>query len=168
MLSASHSSASACINRSALIPWALASRTRELEQQASFTGQPIGIILGDLDHFKRVNDTHGHGTGDDVLRALARAVQDQVRELDVVARSVRVRNTGSEPLILERVLSGAVPLPPGEYDAWTLHGQWGREFGLRSRQLLPGKFATESRRGTSSHEAHPWFAVRPRVPVRMR
>jgi alpha-galactosidase len=83
-------------------------------------------------------------------------------ELDVVVRSVSVRNHGAEALILERVLSAALPLPPGEYDAWTLHGQWGREFELHNRQLQPGKFVTESRRGTSSHEAHPWFAVRPR------
>ena len=83
-------------------------------------------------------------------------------ELDVVARSVTVRNLGAESLSLERVLSGALPLPPGDYDAYTLHGQWGREFELRRRPLLPGKFTTESRRGISSHEAHPWFAVRPR------
>jgi alpha-galactosidase len=86
-------------------------------------------------------------------------------ELDVVARSVRLRNGGSEPLILERVLSAAVPLPPGEYDAWTLHGQWARDFELHGRPLQPGKFVTESRRGLSSHEAHPWFAVRPRGEV---
>ena len=73
-----------------------------------------------------------------------------------------IRNDGPESLTLERVLSGALPLPPGDYDAWTLHGQWGREFELRTRPLLPGKFVTESRRGISSHEAHPWFAVRPR------
>jgi len=83
-------------------------------------------------------------------------------ELDVIARSVAIRNAGPEALILERVLSGALPLPPGDYDAYTLHGQWGREFELRGRPLLPGKFVTESRRGISSHEAHPWFAVRPR------
>src|SRR5438105_9110282 len=86
-------------------------------------------------------------------------------EVDVVARSVSVRNTGSEPLMLERVLSGAWPLPPGEYDAWTLHGQWARDFELHGRPLQPGKFVTESRRGFSSHEAHPWFTVRPRGEV---
>jgi alpha-galactosidase len=82
-------------------------------------------------------------------------------EIDVVRRSVTIRNDGAESLTLERALSGTLPLPPGDYDAWTLHGQWGREFELSGRRLLPGKFVTESRRGISSHEAHPWFAVRP-------
>ena len=83
-------------------------------------------------------------------------------EHDLVARSVMVTNGGSEVLTLERALSAALPLPPGDYDAWTLHGQWGREFGLYQRPLAPGTFVSESRRGLSSHEAHPWFAVRPR------
>ena len=83
-------------------------------------------------------------------------------EHDLVARSVILKNEGTEVLTLERALSAALPLPPGDYDAWTLHGQWGREFGLYQRPLTPGKIVLESRRGLSSHEAHPWFAVRPR------
>lgn len=47
---------------------------------------PLALLIIDADHFKRVNDTHGHGTGDAVLRSLAASVRDQVRELDIVAR----------------------------------------------------------------------------------
>jgi len=47
---------------------------------------PLSLLIVDADHFKRINDTHGHGVGDDVLRALAHTMQGQVRELDVVAR----------------------------------------------------------------------------------
>ena len=47
---------------------------------------PLSLLIIDADHFKRVNDTHGHGTGDEVLRALAHGVRDQVRDLDIVAR----------------------------------------------------------------------------------
>lgn len=44
----------------------------------------IGIL--DIDHFKRVNDTHGHGAGDEVLRNFAHSVQRELRESDVIAR----------------------------------------------------------------------------------
>jgi two-component system, cell cycle response regulator len=46
----------------------------------------LGLILFDLDHFKRVNDTHGHLAGDDVLRDVAALVQRMIRVEDVFAR----------------------------------------------------------------------------------
>ncbi|MBV8714964.1 MAG: alpha-galactosidase [Chloroflexi bacterium] len=83
-------------------------------------------------------------------------------EHDIVVRSATIENRGSELLVLERALTAALPLPPDRYDACTLHGTWGREFTLKRRPLAPGKLVVESRRGSSSHEAHPWFAIRPR------
>ncbi|MCG8589300.1 MAG: HDOD domain-containing protein [Proteobacteria bacterium] len=47
---------------------------------------PVGLLLCDIDHFKSVNDTHGHQVGDDLLRAVANAVQSEVGADDVVAR----------------------------------------------------------------------------------
>lgn len=49
-------------------------------------GRPVGLMLLDLDHFKRVNDTHGHDVGDEVLRAVASTLKDMTRYHDVVAR----------------------------------------------------------------------------------
>ena len=46
----------------------------------------IGVLVTDLDHFKEVNDRLGHGVGDDVLRAVARAVEANVRSEDTVCR----------------------------------------------------------------------------------
>jgi diguanylate cyclase (GGDEF)-like protein len=47
---------------------------------------PLALLLVDVDYFKRVNDSHGHLVGDDVLRALATELRNQVRESDVVGR----------------------------------------------------------------------------------
>jgi diguanylate cyclase (GGDEF)-like protein len=50
------------------------------------TGEPLALLLIDVDHFKRVNDSHGHLIGDDVLRGLAAELRQQVRDSDVVGR----------------------------------------------------------------------------------
>jgi diguanylate cyclase (GGDEF)-like protein len=54
--------------------------------RAQRTGSPLALLLVDVDHFKRVNDSHGHLIGDEVLRALATELRQQVRESDVVGR----------------------------------------------------------------------------------
>ncbi|SDJ57670.1 diguanylate cyclase (GGDEF) domain-containing protein [Mesorhizobium muleiense] len=48
--------------------------------------KPVGLMILDLDHFKQVNDTHGHDVGDQVLRAVANCLKDMTRYHDVVAR----------------------------------------------------------------------------------
>jgi diguanylate cyclase (GGDEF)-like protein/PAS domain S-box-containing protein len=59
--------------------------TEEL-QRSTRTGQPLGVLMIDADHFKSINDVHGHGAGDDVLRGLARTVKEHLRSIDRVAR----------------------------------------------------------------------------------
>ena len=51
------------------------------------SGKPLALILGDVDHFKRFNDTYGHQKGDDCLRAVANAMREAARrKVDLVAR----------------------------------------------------------------------------------
>jgi diguanylate cyclase (GGDEF)-like protein len=64
----------------------LADRTVELAHQSERTGHPVGLIVGDLDHFKQVNDTHGHATGDAVLQDVAYVLRKQLRAFDLAYR----------------------------------------------------------------------------------
>ena len=59
---------------------------RSLTAQATRTGMPLSVAILDVDHFKKVNDTHGHAAGDLVLKQVASALQYNVRPYDTVAR----------------------------------------------------------------------------------
>lgn len=58
---------------------------KELERVASGM-KPMSLLMVDIDHFKRVNDTHGHAAGDEVIKAVADAMVKCCREVDLVGR----------------------------------------------------------------------------------
>ena len=55
-------------------------------QEASRTHRPVAVLMLDIDDFKRVNDVHGHGVGDELLQLLAETLRGSVRPNDVVCR----------------------------------------------------------------------------------
>lgn len=58
---------------------------REIDRVAR-AGEPALLLALDIDHFKKVNDSHGHASGDAVLKAVAKALLECVRPMDLVAR----------------------------------------------------------------------------------
>ncbi len=81
--------------------------------------KPVGLMIFDLDHFKQVNDTHGHDVGDEVLRAVASCLKDMTRYHDVVARlggeefAVVAPNMDHDLLVklAERIRKGIAAMP---------------------------------------------------------
>ncbi len=116
--------------------------TRELARSQR-EGVPLGLVLGDLDHFKQVNDTFGHMAGDEVLREISIRLNTSIRSYDAAGRyggeeflivlpgcddesasqtADRIRATiGTEPILLEEgghsikvtASFGATSLPKG-------------------------------------------------------
>jgi two-component system, cell cycle response regulator len=82
------------------------------------TEEPFAVILTDIDHFKAVNDTHGHPVGDEVLRQVSRVFEDSLREVDTPCRyggeefAIILEDTdrATALLIADRVRTGVAAL----------------------------------------------------------
>jgi two-component system cell cycle response regulator len=101
--------------------------------RSSRSGDPLGLLMLDLDHFKAVNDTYGHLVGDRVLQTVVRAARQVLREGDVL-----LRYGGEEFLI-------ALPGAGRDEDGRTGPSRRGRGRGHRGRPAHPG------------HREHRWI-----------
>ena len=74
-------------------------------QRAREQARPMGLLIFDLDAFKEINDTYGHGVGDHLLVQLGERLRSQVRETDLIARL-----GGDEFAVIMEDISGAQDL----------------------------------------------------------
>jgi alpha-galactosidase len=80
-------------------------------------------------------------------------------ETGVLARSATIENRGTEAVTVEQAAAAAWALPAGQYTLNYLTGRWAGEWTLNQEPIEHGERVMESRRGSTSHQANPWFAI---------
>jgi len=82
----------------------------------------------------------------------------------ILARSATIENRGSDAVTVEQAAAAAWALPAGHYTLNYLTGRWAGEWNLTQETLHPGARVIESRRGSTGHQANPWFAIQAGEP----
>jgi alpha-galactosidase len=77
----------------------------------------------------------------------------------MVARSATIENREAQPITIEQAAAAAWALPSAHYTLNYLTGRWAGEWTLTQETLHPGARVIESRRGSTGHQANPWFAI---------
>jgi alpha-galactosidase len=108
--------------------------------------------------------TQGDNQVDVVLKDITRQIFVTLHyridpETGILARSATIENRESAPVTIEQAAAAAYALPRGHYTLNYLTGRWAGEWTLTQEALHPGERVVESRRGTTGHQANPWFAI---------
>lgn len=80
-------------------------------------------------------------------------------ELDVITRSVKVKNTAADSVVLKKVMSACLDIGNENFEMITLHGSWGRERNIVRTKLTRGRHGIFSERGVSGHQENPFMAI---------
>ena len=85
-------------------------------------------------------------------------------ESGILARSATIENKEAQPVTVEQAAAAAWALPAAHYSLNYLTGRWAGEWTLTQETLHPGERVIESRRGSTGHQANPWFAIQAGAP----
>ncbi len=114
-------------------------------------------------HFVRASP-NGPQSLDVLLRDISREVYVTLRysidpESGILARSASIENKEKQPITIEQAAAAQWTLPPARYTLSYLTGRWAGEWTLDQEPIIGGARVIESRRGSTGHQANPWFAI---------
>ena len=126
--------------------------------KVSFAGGNRDLVLHYVSH---TVTPHGF---DVLLKDIERGIYVTLHyEMDpesgILARSATIENREPQPVTVEQAAAAAWALPAGAYTLNYLTGRWAGEWNLTQEEVRPGARVIESRTGSTSHHANPWFAL---------
>jgi alpha-galactosidase len=96
----------------------------------------------------------------DISRAITVTLHYKIDpESGILARSATIENSEPKPVMIEQAAAASFSLPPAHYTLNYLTGRWAGEWTLNRETIQAGERVLESRRGTTGHQANPWFAI---------
>ncbi len=114
-------------------------------------------------HFVRATP-NGSQSLEILLKDISREIYVTLRysidpQTGVLARSANIENKDQLPVIIEQAAAAQFTLPPARYTLNYLTGRWAGEWTLNQESIHGGERVIESRRGSTGHQANPWFAI---------
>ena len=114
-------------------------------------------------HFVRARSTNAQ-TIEILLKDISREIYVTLlysmdAESGILARSASIENKEKQPVVVEQAAAAQWTLPPARYTLSYLTGRWAGEWTLNQEPIQNGSRVIESHRGTTGHQANPWFAI---------
>jgi alpha-galactosidase len=114
-------------------------------------------------HFVRVASSNSN-SAEIVLKDISREIYVTLHysmdsESGILGRSATIENREKQPVMIEQAAFAQFTLPPARYTLSYLTGRWAGEWTLNQELLQGGERVLESRRGSTGHQANPWFAI---------
>jgi alpha-galactosidase len=133
-----------------------------------FTEPALKVTFADGNRDLVLHFVSGKSAGAGVLDILLKDISREIyvtlhysidRESGILARSAVIENREKEPVVIEQAAAAQWTLPAARYTLSYLTGRWAGEWTLNQEPIQGGERVIESRRGTTGHQANPWFAI---------
>lgn len=124
-----------------------------------------------LDNLPYVHKSENGAPGDEGMQSLLITLKDDrlgleaelcygvLPQLDIITRSVVLKNAGKERIVIEKILSASLDFPEGKYDVLTFYGRHAMERNRQRQAVSHGIYSVGSTRGISSHQYNPFLIL---------